>query len=103
MEITETHLSGRGYDIRLPIFSQELPDRFYARMAEEMIGYVSADSTVRRYTASFSADENEGIISVTVELRARIIRPGGTTVKKKLLCQTWKDGALVSFTADKAV
>ena len=100
MEIKETHLSGHRYDIRLPHLEGELPDRFYSRMAEEMIGYVSADGRVRKYTAVFRSDERDGELYITVELRARIMRTGGVSVKKRQLCQRWKGGTLVSFTGE---
>ena len=100
MEIKETHLSGHRYDIRLPELGGELSGRFYARMAEEIIGYVSSDGRVRKYTAAFTAHEKDGELYVTVEMRARILGSGGVSVLRRLLCQRWHSGALVSFAGE---
>lgn len=98
-EIAETHLSGRGYDIRLPRLGADLPDRFYSRMAEEIVSVVSGD--VRRYVASFTYYERGGVLHVDVELRARILTRGGAVLRKKTLHQAWRGGFLLSFSEDK--
>ncbi len=102
MGISETHLTGLGYDIRLPLFGQDAPDRFYGRMAEEMIAYVSSNESVRRYSSVFYISEEDETVKITVEIHARLFDESrGISRRKKALRQSWKNGSLTSLSEDK--
>lgn len=67
----------------LPEFSNdesedtEIMNAFYKRLEHEIDAFASGTQNVRRYSANFKVSEEDGYISVTVDLYARLIKESG--------------------------
>jgi hypothetical protein len=91
----------------LPEFSNdksedtEIMNAFYDRLEREIDAFASETPNVRRYYSSFKVTENNGGISVTIYLSARLIKSRGEVkLCRRKLVTTWHSINLEIISSD---